>query len=91
MQTKSTTMVQPRVAYVMSRFPRPTETFILYEILALRRRGLDVQVYPLLRERKTRVHPDGASTLRKAVDLLSGEDREIVMHPEARTLLSRVH
>ena len=91
MQTESPATRQPRVAYVMSRFPRLTETFILYEILALRRRGLDVQIYPLLRERKTRVHPDGASTLRKAVDLLSGEDREIVMHPEARTLLSRVH
>jgi colanic acid/amylovoran biosynthesis glycosyltransferase len=80
-----------RVAYVMSRFPRLTETFILYEILALRRRGVDVQVYPLMRERKTRVHPDGASTLKKAVDLLSGEDREILMHAEARTLLPFVH
>lgn len=81
----------PRVAYLMSRFPRLTETFILYEILALRRRGLDVQVYPLMRERKTRVHPDGASTLKKAVDLFSAEDREILMHAEARTLLPHVH
>jgi colanic acid/amylovoran biosynthesis glycosyltransferase len=80
-----------QVAYLMSRFPRLTETFILYEILALRRRGLDVQVYPLMRERKTRVHPDGASTLTKAVDLFSGEDREILMHAEARMLLPYVH
>lgn len=80
-----------RIAYLMSRFPRLTETFILYEILALRRRGLDVQVYPLMRERKTRVHPDGASTLTKAVDLLSSEDREILMHAAARTILPHVH
>lgn len=75
----------------MSRFPRLTETFILYEILALQRRGLQVEIYPLLRERRTRVHPDGASTLRKAIDLVSGEEGEIVMHAEARELLPRVH
>jgi glycosyltransferase involved in cell wall biosynthesis len=75
----------------MSRFPRLTETFILYEILALRRRGLDVQIYPLLRERKTRIHPDGATTLKKAIDLFSGEDREILMHADARTVLPQVH
>jgi len=82
---------QPRVAYVMSRFPRLTETFILYEILALRRHGLDVQVYPLMRERKTRRAPDGASPLGKAINLVSGESGELVMHDEARTLLPRVH
>lgn len=81
----------PRVAYIMSRFPRLTETFILYEILALDRHGLQVEVYPLMRERKTRVHPDGASPLTKAMDLVSGESGEIVMHPEARALLPRVH
>lgn len=80
-----------RVGYVMSRFPRLTETFILYEILALKRRGLEVEIHPLLRERKTRVHPDGASVLRKAVDLLSREEREVVMHPDARPLLPQVH
>jgi len=80
-----------RVGYVMSRFPRLTETFILYEILALKRRGVQVDIHPLLRERKTRVHPDGASVLRKAVDLLSREEREVVMHPDARPLLPQVH
>ena len=79
------------IGYVMSRFPRLTETFILYEILALKRRGVRVEIYPLLRERKTRVHPDGASVLRKAVDLLSREERESVMHPDAQTLLPQVH
>src|SRR4051794_25652918 len=72
-----------KVAYVMSRFPRLTETFILYEILALRRAGCDVAVYPLMRERRTRVHPDGASVLRKTVDLLSRDDRGVLMHDDA--------
>ena len=80
-----------RIGYLMSRFPRLTETFILYEILALKRRGVHVEIYPLLRERKTRFHPDGASVLRKAVDLLSREEREIMMHPDARPLLPQVH
>lgn len=31
-----------RVAYLMSRFPRLTETFILYEILALEAQGVGV-------------------------------------------------
>lgn len=81
----------PRVAYLMSRFPRLTETFILFEILALERHGLHVEVYPLLRERRTRVHPDGASPLGKAIDLVSAESGEVLMHPEARALLPRVH
>lgn len=47
-----------RVAYVMSRFPRLTETFVLSEILALKEQGVDVQLYPLLRERAEVVQPE---------------------------------
>jgi len=50
----------PRVAYIMSRFPKITETFILYEILALQARGVTVDVHPLLREREAVVHPEAA-------------------------------
>lgn len=49
-----------RVAYVMSRFPKITETFILYEILELERRGVAVEVFPLLREPAKVVHPEAA-------------------------------
>lgn len=38
-----------RVGYVLKRFPRLTETFILNEILELERQGVDVEVYSLLR------------------------------------------
>ena len=48
----------PRIAYVMSRFPKLSETFVLAEILALERRRVRVDVYPLLRERAAVVHPD---------------------------------
>lgn len=47
-----------KVAYMMSRFPKLTETFILYEMLAMQQQGIQVEVYPLLREREEVVHPE---------------------------------
>jgi glycosyltransferase involved in cell wall biosynthesis len=46
------------VAYLMSRFPVLTETFILYEMLALRNEGFDVSVFPLRTEKAERRHPE---------------------------------
>jgi glycosyltransferase involved in cell wall biosynthesis len=51
-----------KIAYIMSRFPKLTETFILYEILALENLGIQVAIYPLLRERQPAIHP-GAQRL----------------------------
>lgn len=45
------------VAYIMSRFPKLTETFILYEIIALQEQGVDVALYPLWREQTSVMHP----------------------------------
>jgi colanic acid/amylovoran biosynthesis glycosyltransferase len=47
-----------KVAYIMSRFPKLTETFILYEMLAMRQQGIQVEVYPLLREHTEVMHPE---------------------------------
>lgn len=47
-----------KVGYVMSRFPRLTETFVLYEILAVEERGVDVQLFPLIHERGDVIHPE---------------------------------
>lgn len=47
-----------KIAYIMSRFPRITETFILYEILAMERLGLSIEIYPLLRQRARVVHAE---------------------------------
>ena len=38
-----------RVAYIMSQFPKITETFVLYEMVALERHGAAVEVFPLRR------------------------------------------
>jgi colanic acid/amylovoran biosynthesis glycosyltransferase len=47
-----------KVAYIMSRFPKLTETFILYEMLAMQRQGVQVELYPLLRERVEVMHAE---------------------------------
>jgi colanic acid/amylovoran biosynthesis glycosyltransferase len=44
------------VAYVMSRFPKLTETFILEEILAVEELGVRVELFPLLRQSEPVVH-----------------------------------
>ena len=46
------------IAYVMSRFPKLTETFVLDEILSMERAGVSVEIYPLLRERASIMHPE---------------------------------
>jgi glycosyltransferase involved in cell wall biosynthesis len=45
-----------KVAYIMSRFPKLTETFILYEMLAMDQQEIQVEVYPLLRENEDTMH-----------------------------------
>lgn len=54
------------IAYIMSRFPKLTETFVLYEMLALEAGGMNVEVYPLLRERQPVVHSDAEPWVRRA-------------------------
>jgi glycosyltransferase involved in cell wall biosynthesis len=49
-----------RLAYLMSRFPKATETFILYEILELERLGHRVEIFPLVLERDGVVQPGAA-------------------------------
>ena len=55
-----------RVAYIMSRFPKLTETFVLYEMLAVERLGVQVEVYPLLRQRESTVHAEAAPLVARA-------------------------
>lgn len=55
-----------RVAYIMSRFPKLSETFVLNEIVALDALGVRVEVYPLLRERQDVTHPEVAEWVRRA-------------------------
>lgn len=60
---------RPKVAYVMSRFPKLSETFVLGEILALERRGVAVSLYPLLRHREPVVHPEAEPLAARATYL----------------------
>jgi len=46
------------IAYLMSRFPKLTETFVLYEMLELRRLGFRVVVIPLRLEKEGATHPE---------------------------------
>jgi colanic acid/amylovoran biosynthesis glycosyltransferase len=80
-----------RVAYMMSRFPKITETFILFEMLAVERLGVEVEVYPLLKARNTATHPEGATVWGKFLELLRPPARQAAMHPEAKPFVARAH
>ncbi len=47
-----------KVAYIMSRFPKLTETFVLYEMLALQQQGVGVEIFPLINERAHVMHEE---------------------------------
>lgn len=50
----------------MSRFPKLTETFVLYEILAHEAAGVQVDVYPLLRHPAETMHPEAKAVVDRA-------------------------
>jgi colanic acid/amylovoran biosynthesis glycosyltransferase len=52
-----------RIAYTMSRFPKISETFVLYEMQELQRAGLTVEVFPLVRERPAITHAEAEAFL----------------------------
>ena len=47
-----------RVGYVMSRFPKLSETFILREMLQLERSGIEIDVFALVEEKHQLVHDE---------------------------------
>jgi len=55
-----------RIAYIVSRFPKITETFILFEILELERLGTEVSVYSILRENEGIMHAEAAPVVERA-------------------------
>lgn len=56
----------PKIAYVMSRFPKLTETFVLYEMKAVEAEGNRVEVYPLQNQREATMHAEAASWIERA-------------------------
>lgn len=55
-----------RIAYIMSRFPKISETFILNEIVMLKKLGVDVEIYPLLRARAPVRHAAAEELVKEA-------------------------
>jgi glycosyltransferase involved in cell wall biosynthesis len=66
MQQKHPSTRPLKVAYIMSRFPKITETFVLYEMQAVERAGIQVEVYPLQRERTKVMHPEAKPYVERA-------------------------
>lgn len=60
---------------MMSRFPKITETFILYEMLAAEAAGARVEIFPLRREKTKKMHPEAVDFVDRAhfVPLMSPE------------------
>lgn len=54
------------IAYLVSRFPKVSETFILYEILELEALGTDVEIFSLIRQQEDVQHPEATSLVERA-------------------------
>ncbi len=55
-----------RLAQIVSRFPMVTETFVLYELEAMEKLGVTVELYSLLREHPKVVHPEAEKWAKRA-------------------------
>jgi glycosyltransferase involved in cell wall biosynthesis len=55
-----------RLAQLVSRFPMVTETFVLYELEALEKLGVTVELYSLLHEHPKVVHPEAEKWVKRA-------------------------
>ena len=55
-----------RLAQIVSRFPMVTETFVLYELEAMEKLGVMVDLFSLLREHPEVVHPEAEKWVRRA-------------------------
>jgi glycosyltransferase involved in cell wall biosynthesis len=58
---KQTPPTGASIAYLLKRYPRLSETFILHEILELERQGMALQVFSLLNPEEQLVHAEVAS------------------------------
>jgi glycosyltransferase involved in cell wall biosynthesis len=61
-----------RIAILVKRFPRLSETFILNEVLELRRQGLPVDVYAIMDPHETRSQPEAVALAHEVTYLRDG-------------------
>lgn len=55
-----------KVAYLVSRFPKLTETFVLNELFAVEKQGVQVELYPLQREKTAKMHAGAEIWVKRA-------------------------
>lgn len=67
---KRVTFTKPKVVhkvgYIVSRFPKLTETFVLQEILEMEHLGVAVEIYPLLHHQETVMQPEVGRLVKSA-------------------------
>jgi glycosyltransferase involved in cell wall biosynthesis len=54
-----------RLAYIVSRFPKLSETFILREMIAVERGDFSVDLFPLILEKPPVIHPEAEPWLKR--------------------------
>lgn len=57
--------MQPKLGYIVSRFPHLPETFILREMVALDRLGWSISLFPLILQKQAVIHPDAETWMNK--------------------------
>ena len=59
-------LAAPRIAYILSAFPVLTETFVLYEIIAMEKLGVTLELYPLRRGHDPVTHAEAERWIKRA-------------------------
>src|SRR5688572_33219701 len=55
-----------KIAYIVSRFPTITETFVLYEMLELQRLGMEIEVFSIIHEKREAIQPGAEKFVKSA-------------------------
>ena len=80
-----------KIGYIMSRFPKLTETFILFEMRAVEKSGTPIEIYPLLRAKNTSVKIEGSSLWAKIIERFKKSSSPLKTHPEAIPYVERAN
>jgi len=80
--------MRAKIAYIMSRFPHLSETFILREMIAMEMLGWEIALYPLISQHQPIVHAEAQAWSRRAHrlpwlsgDILAANLRQLTMRP----------
>src|SRR5258708_37275729 len=81
---------KPKIAYLLKTYPKLSETFILNEILALEKQGLELEICSLRRPADEPFHSSVAQVKAKVTYLLAGRIERRSTPPEAFQIM-RAH